>query len=180
MQDRIYFHPCNNSDIRRITAAFTGPRPEKLPAGLDWEKLWESLLHHIEQAIIDGYSLFYTGACRGIDMLAGRCVLSLKDKYPHVMLGCAVPFEGQSNRWPEQDRKEYISLLALADKTEILSAKGGYNAYYFRNQWMISQSSRLIAVYANSGGGTGHTVRCAEKAGLSIVRIDPNLFIRSP
>ena len=114
-------------------------------------------------------------------MLAGRCVLALKDKYPHVTLGCAVPFEGQSNRWSDWDRKEYISLLALADKIEILSATGGYNAYYFRNQWMVNQSSRLIAIYdGKSGGGTGHTVRCAAKAGLTFVRIDPNLFIRSP
>ena len=42
-----------------------------------------------------------------------------------------------------------------------------------RNQYMIAQSTRLIAAYneEESNSGTAQTMRMAEKAGLEIVRI---------
>ena len=45
-------------------------------------------------------------------------------------------------------------------------------------QWMIDHANRLIAVYdGKSGGGTGYSVGFAEKIGVEIIYLNPDMFL---
>jgi len=166
-------------DERHNVAAFTGPRPEKL-GDVNAALLITALDAEIRRAISDGFDTFYDGASRGVDLTAARLVLDLKQEYPHIKLYCALPFDGQSEKWNRQDSGEYRLLLNKADRVETISEVRNKHAYLLRNEHMADRSDRLISVYDDvSGGGTGYTVLYAEKLGLDVVRIDPNNF-RAP
>jgi len=42
-----------------------------------------------------------------------------------------------------------------------------------RNDYMLNNSSLVIALYNGKGGGTGYTVRNAQKKGLETIIIEP-------
>ena len=46
-------------------------------------------------------------------------------------------------------------------------------AMHARNRWMVEHTSRLIAIFDGSPGGTAHTVRLAEARGLDICFLSP-------
>jgi len=166
----------NENDERRHIASFTGPRPEKLgDINIGWLLL--ELNAEIRRTVLDGFDTFYVGMSRGIDMAAARLVLNMKKEHRNIKLHCALPFEGQQNKWNRQDRKEYDLLLKQADKVETVSMTANTGAYLARNQFMVDRSDRLIAVYdGSSGGGTGFTTAYGEKLGADVVYIDPRAF----
>ena len=43
-----------------------------------------------------------------------------------------------------------------------------------RNRWMVEHTSRLIAIFDGSPGGTAHTVRLPETRGLDICFLSPD------
>ena len=47
-------------------------------------------------------------------------------------------------------------------------------AFQQRNEWMVDHSSRLIAIYNGSPGGTRNTIEYAKRKKLEIAIFDPN------
>ena len=47
------------------------------------------------------------------------------------------------------------------------------NCMLERNDYMLNNSSLVIALYNGKGGGTGYTVRIAKKKGLETIIIEP-------
>ena len=47
-------------------------------------------------------------------------------------------------------------------------------AFQQRNEWMVDHSSRLIAIYNGSPGGTRNTIEYAKRKKLEIATYDPN------
>ncbi len=157
------------------TVAFTGPRPEKLPSGLNIFSLKNALTQAIQTAIADGYSVFFSGMSRGVDLLAAECVTQLMECDSNIKLRCAAPFKGQENRWNSADRDHYSQIMSKADRVDCVSANASRRAYLLRNEFMIDRSERLIAVYdGKSGGGTAYTINYAEMMGVEVVYIDPS------
>ncbi len=84
----------------------------------------------------------------------------------------AVPFKDQDNRWPEDSRTKYKSLLLKADKVVTVSP-GGFTAakMQIRNEWMVDRCDVLLALWDGSPGGTGNCIQYAKKVNAKIVNI---------
>ncbi len=163
--------------IREKTVCFSGHRPHKLiTGGASPEKVLpviQSMLYfEITEAIKDGYENFISGMAAGVDLWAARFVLALKNKHPHIKLICAVPYEGQSNNLRGEDLFEYTTIINAASEVITLSESYHRDCFRKRNQFMVDNSSRLIAVVSNYHSGTGQTINYARKNSLDLHIID--------
>ena len=169
------------------TCCFSGHRPEKLVGNGDLNcpelrRLLSVLKLAILETIEEGYTCFLTGMARGIDMWAARFVLEIKVKNPDIKLGCIIPFKGQSDPLCGVERYDYNYILNVADKVVCLSDHYTKGCMKKRNQYLVDNSSKLIAVVSNFMSGTGQTIRYAQYRGkkLRIIDINRNREIFSP
>ena len=153
-------------DRRKHRCCFTGHRPQKLRRPIDDIKV--DLENEILAAIADGYTTFITGMAYGTDIWAGNIVVRLKDRFPELKLIAAVPYPEFSEGWSKEWQEKYERLLGRADLVKTLMPEYSDEAYQMRNQWMVDHSSKVIAVYDGSAGGTRNTIRYARKQGVSV------------
>lgn len=170
-------------NIEIKSAAFTGHRTSKLPHDLVNERL-DKLIRKLKTAIYtlyqDGYTVFYSGMCQGVDLWAAKCVLELKRVRPEVKLICAIPFSSHASLVKGADKLLYDEILNGADESVILkntvSRSEMPRAFNDRNRYMIEHSDALIAVYdlkSGQTGGTANTIKMAQNKGMRIILIDP-------
>ncbi|MGN1106633.1 MAG: SLOG family protein [Huintestinicola sp.] len=164
--------------IREKTVCFTGHRPEKLPSGgADGSgevKVIKSMLYNeISSAADDGFDTFITGMQRGIDLWAGEIVLELAAAR-RLRLIAALPYRDFGKGFKGTDKWNFGRITDSAEMVVIMSETYTPACMKLRNQYMVDNSSRLIAVIGNERSGTGQTVRYAAGQGLDIRRIDLN------
>ncbi len=170
---------------RTRACCFSGHRPEKLPCGYDLhapaaQQLKTALQYEIDRAITDGYDTFLCGMAQGVDTLAAQLILTMRENGTPVQMVAALPCPHQDARWPFAQRQIYRQLLAQIPPTLQFTLCDSYTPYCMngRNLWMVEHSSRLIAVFDGSAGGTANTVRHAQDARIDIVRIHPQTLER--
>ena len=56
-----------------------------------------------------------------------------------------------------------LKLIASADLVKTICPEYSEAAYQVRNQWMVDRSSKCIAVYNGTAGGTRNTIQYARK-----------------
>lgn len=139
---------------------FTGPRPEKM--NTDTKTIKTALKKEIKKLINKDYKYFMTGMSRGIDLIAGQCVVELSKKHD-INLICAIPFLEQEKKWGTSDQIAYNDLLQEARSVICTSEIFDRGSYHKRNRFMIDNSSHVITYYNNSGGGTKYTIEYANK-----------------
>ena len=164
------------------TVAFTGPRPEKLPYALGdvaaVDRLGNVLEEQIISAINRGYTRFFSGMSRGVDLIAADRVLMLRERGCDVALIAAIPYRGQPDEWGDEDRAEHARILGLCDGQEILSEMFTARCYNCRNRYMVERADLLMAIYdGHSGGGTENTLDFAVQKGIPIVLIHPGTLV---
>ena len=153
---------------RRLhTCCFTGHRPGKLRTPEAEIRAW--LEKQIGRAVADGYDTFITGCAMGVDLWAGEAVLRKREENPAVRLVAAIPWPGMAEHWEKEWRDRFREVIARADEAVTICDRYHKYVYSQRNIWMVDRSSRLIAFYNGLPGGTGSTVRYAEKCGLEVV-----------
>lgn len=153
------------------TCCFTGHRPESLYLNADDGEIYSRILKAVENAVLDGYTVFMCGGCRGGDFLFADAVLYAKTKYPEIKLCFALPCSDQANLWERADRDNYSRLLDSADEIVCLSEKFTNGCMQKRNRYMVDRSTLLIAAYNGSAGGTEYTFNYATKKHLRIVNV---------
>ena len=159
----------DEQEKRKHRCAFAGHRPEKL--NIDKKTVCQLLEKEIIKAYNDGFNVFVSGGARGVDMWAAEIVLSLKESCEDMKLICAIPFPNYDSRWYYEDRAELQAILNAADLV-VTVCKGYYDGcYQVRNEWVISHSSRLIAVWDGKPSGTGNAVRYAQEQGKEIINL---------
>ena len=158
----------NGTEKRLQTCCFTGHRPGKLQSPEEEIRRW--LEKQVDRAVKDGYRYFITGCAMGVDIWAGQAVLRKREEDPSVRLIAATPWPGMADHWEKTWREQYRELIARADETVTVCEHYHRCVYKMRNIWMVDRSSRLIAYYNGFPGGTGNTVRYAEKCGLEVVQ----------
>ena len=169
---------------RASACCFSGHRPEKFPfavheASAGLVDLRAALEAAVRSAVHDGYRLFVTGMSRGFDLWAAETVLHLRDEL-QIQLLCAVPFDGQPNRWPAAWRAAYSDVLLQADLVHSLAREYTPDCFFVRNCFMVEGSSRLICWHNGTSGGTKFTMQCAKRRGLEIVNLaDPQLSFQN-
>jgi uncharacterized phage-like protein YoqJ len=175
--------------------AFTGHRPQKLPAGAGRVALQEAISAALQRAsakYAETHQLVViSGGAEGVDTDAAREAAKLG--IPYIV---AVPFKGQSSKWSPDAQATYEKMCKLADSKfaqllgkdcarveggTVILDEGGYEyaKYGKRDRWMVDHCDALIAVYDGSPSGTGRTYDYAKSVGKPIVRINPNDF-RNP
>lgn len=162
------------------SACFTGHRPNKLN-GYDpknnKELLWrlhETIMFHIE---VYGVRTFVTGMALGIDQWAAKIVLKIKEtQYPKLKLVCAIPCKNHSSKWSKQSQKEWQGIVDKADQV-IYTSEDEYRPELMqkRNEWMVDNTERIIAVWDGTPGGTANCVRYAykKKGKNCITKVNP-------
>lgn len=129
------------------------------------EKLREEIIKCIE----NGYSTFYSGFAKGVDLIFADVVVDLKKEYPHIKLEAAIPYRGRLNT----KDKEFHRLLKECSKVHVLAEKYVKSTLLNRNRFMVQNSDTLIAVYdGREKGGTLFTIRYAHAIKKRVVLID--------
>lgn len=159
------------------TCCFTGPRPKNYPWENDKEceaKIAEKLNIAVQEAIKRGYRHFISGMAAGIDLLAAKIVLQLREDMLErgIVLEAAIPFPDQPRRWKEQTKREYASILSRCDKVHYIADAFSLEAYKKRDKYMVDKSSLLIAVEGKPNGGTARTIAYARRLNREIVLLN--------
>lgn len=152
------------------TVCFSGHRPEKLP-GKGKENCAETIFirnllrSRIEESISEGYTVFYSGVARGIDLWAAQIVLELRKSHPEISLVCVKPVENQGHNFPEDDKRLYEHIIRHADRVVCTSEEYSRSCYTVRNRYMVDNAGKLIAFVNNYRSGTGQTINYARRLG---------------
>lgn len=166
--------------MNKKIVCFTGPRPYKLPWGENEEapacinlkaRLYEAIL----KAFHNGSNHFISGMALGIDTIAAKLVLALKNQFPHasISLEAAIPYRKQSIFWSQEQRKTYNEICRSADKITIISDEYTPFCLMQRNKYMVDAASRVIAVDSGRPGGTAETISYAKKRNKEIIILVP-------
>ena len=152
-------------DIDRAhCCCFTGHRPEKL--FLPEAELKAMLGHQIDAAIADGYDTFISGMARGIDVYAAEEVMARLDR--DIKLVCVCPYHDSYMKFGAPWRERCVAIAAHAAMQISVCDHYISSCFSKRNAWMVSNSSRLIAVFDGTRGGTYGTIARAAKCGLDV------------
>ena len=159
---------------KRISCAFTGHRPAKLPWGyLETDPRCILLKRHIanaaEAAYQEGYRHFLCGMAQGCDLYFCESIMALREAHPEITLEAAIPCPTQANAWPPDQRARYARLVASCDYETVVSAQYTTSCMHRRDRYMVDHVSLLIAAFDGSTGGTRYTVEYALRRGVSIV-----------
>ncbi len=157
----------NESDINLSrSCCFSGHRPDKLI--MPEYELCALLRREIAAAISDGYTTFISGMARGVDICAAEEVLAASCLHPEIQLICAYPYSGSTEAFARSWRERARTVSKRASLCVNVCDSYSKGCYMRRNDWMVSHSSRLIAVFNGTRGGTHSTVARAIKRGLDI------------
>lgn len=116
------------------------------------------LKEEIEQAIADGYTTFITGMAEGVDLFFAELVIEQKAQHPELFLEAAIPY---NNRLKSTDPL-FRKCFAGCDGVRVQQNEYSSDCFMNRNRYMVSLSSRVIAVYdGREKGGTFFTMRYA-------------------
>lgn len=162
------------ADLRPVTCCFSGYRIEKMPfrnegcpAALE---LFTALDAAVAEAAADGCTRFLSGMSTGFDLWAAEAVLRARAALP-VQLLCAVPFDGQADRFPLEWKRRFNRCLLAADKVYALSRS--YHAGALPRAtglwWMRRQGSSVTMM--DGRAVRLQTVHMAEQSGLKIVNL---------
>lgn len=161
------------------TCCFTGHRPQNFSFKFDEThpdciRIKDALKKCIKELITNyNVSHFISGMALGVDIWAAETVLSLKQEFPHITLGSALPCETQAVKWNLESRERYYSILAKCDKETMLQKHYTPSCMNDRNKYMVDNSDYVITVWNGSGSGTGSTVKYALSKDKAVICIDP-------
>ena len=142
-----------------MIAAFTGHRPERLRGRI------VPVSSAIQGFLIkESPSKVISGMAPGVDQLAAGWSRAL-----HIPWTAAVPFAGQSSRWPKAHQDMYVHLLESAETIEVISERYHKGVYDIRDRWMVDRCDVLAAVWdGKTYGGTYNTIEYAKSIGREI------------
>ena len=160
-------------DNKRISCSFTGHRsiPESdKPALL--LRLKSTVLYLISQGVKE----FHCGGALGFDTLAATVVFDVARSHDDVKLILELPYENQSEKWKDSDKRIYEFIKSKADEINIHSPnpKDKEQAVKFlllRNRIMIGKSHYCVCYAKHDKGGTAYSVNYAKLHDRHIINL---------
>lgn len=166
------------TELRDLTCCFTGHRPNKLAWGYQEEdprclamKRW--MAQAIQQAWDAGYLRFICGMALGCDLSFCEAALDFRQTHPELILEAAIPCPQQADRWRPEQKQRWQNLVEQCSHKTVLSPVYSRWCMLQRDRYMVDHSSRIIAVFNGTPGGTMQTLTYAMRKKLDIVRLDP-------
>lgn len=117
-----------------------------------------------------GINEFYCGMALGFDLLAARCIVKLKNKYPVRLIAC-IPCPEQDKYFSFFEKAEYKKLLQKADETVLISETYTRYCMHQRNRYMVDHAQYLLCYLREESGGTYYTYKYAKDKNLNIVEV---------
>ena len=154
---------------RKHRVCFTGHRPEKI--NLSERQIKKLLRSVITKSIEEGYTTYISGMARGFDLWAADVVLEAQERNSDIHLICALPIKDFERMWPSAEQKHYRDILSKADYIKVVSEHYSRSCFQARNMYMVDHSSRVIAAYNGSTGGTLNTINYAKKSNVDVINI---------
>ncbi len=148
----------------RKSCALTGHR--EISEKFDVNTVYDCL----ESLILDGCDTFFCGMAQGFDLLALGCLADLKTKY-RIFIEACIPFEGQEEHYPAEEKAQYRRLLAWCDRKTVFFESYRNGCYLARNRYMIDCADVVLAYCMKETGGTAYTVRYAEQKKVPVIKI---------
>lgn len=147
--------------MKRKTCCITGHR--EIPMG--WKAYIRGRLAlEVYHAVTEGYSHFICGFASGTDLIFADRVVKEK-RWQRIVLEAAIPYQGRL-KTPDA---EFHRLLKHCDIVKVHAPNYWPQCYMTRNQYMVDQSSLVIAVHdGRETGGTAATMRYAQSQGIEI------------
>lgn len=154
----------------------TGHRPDKL-YGYDISDIrYLFLKQKIKKILIDKQATEgITGMAMGADMIFALAIIDLKDEGYNIKLRCAIPCLKHTSKWfDKKTLNMYNYILSRADEKIIVSERN-YDNFVMqqRNEYMVDNSDKIIAVYNGSSGGTKNCIDYALSKNKEIIHITP-------
>ncbi len=165
--------------MKRLSCAFTGHRPQKLPWRYDESsegciKLKGVLTSQITKLVENGVTEFLSGMALGVDTICSELILAQREKKTALKLHCILPCVGQDAKWSASARERYRSILEQADSIVYVNRSYQKTCMLERDRFLVEWSDYLLAVYNGElRRGTAATVRYAKNLGRKIILIDP-------
>ena len=162
---------------RETSCCFSGHRPVRLPWGANEADprclaLKEQIREALDGIYAGGYRHFLCGMAIGCDMYFADAVIALREKHPDVTLEAAIPCDSQAERWNRKQQARHAELLRLCDSVTYVSHSYTPNCMMRRNEYLIDNSSLLLACFTGRSGGTMKTILYAQRSGIRTVIID--------
>ena len=149
--------------LKNRTCSFTGHR--ELGESFSKEKLKEK----IKEIIKKGYDVFLNGMAIGFDSECMEALFALKDEGENIKVCAVVPCVDQSKTFSAECKERYDYFLSRADYIVKEDRTYFKNCMLLRNNFLIDNSSLLLAYYdGRKKGGTYYTVNRAKKSGIDI------------
>lgn len=166
-------------NMKNIACCFTGHRDTKL-AWKETEIEFLTFRQELEQAILtkiqQGCTTFYVGMAKGFDIWAAQMVINKKRIDKSLKLIAVIPYPEVQKGWSDQWQEKYQEVLRYADEAIITGEHYSANCFHIRITYMVDHSAHIIALYDHTIiGGTANTVLYAQKKGLDMLVINPNI-----
>lgn len=149
---------------RTTTAAFTGHRHYNGSRNSELEAAIRGLYAR-------GYRDFLCGMAVGFDIEAAEVALTLRKELAGLKVVAVVPFEGMQRRFSESWQERFERIIAEADRCITLAPRYSVEVYAVRNNFLVDNSSAVIAYFDGTKGGTAYTVRRALKSLSQIINL---------
>ncbi len=155
----------------QLILAATGHRPEKL--GGYAPHLFRATRAYAMACLYElRPSEVISGMALGWDMAIADAAITLG-----IPVRAAIPFRGQEATWPEGSQQRYHRLLSQAVK--VIEVSDPPDEYHFtfsdvfqrRNEYMVDECDRLLALWDGSPGGTANCVRYAEQVKCATLNV---------
>lgn len=144
----------------------TGHRPNKL--GGYSQEAQDKLVTLARVALLElKPASVITGMALGWDTAVAIACQKLAIPYT-----AAIPFRGQQLAWPAQSQRQWEELLEDAMNVKIV-CEGEYAPWKMqvRNEWMVDNADRVLALWNGTKGGTANCVAYAEKKSKPIINL---------
>lgn len=148
----------------------TGHRPNKLYDAYPERPGYKLLVSFAEYCInkyINEIDSFGSGMALGWDMAVAQACINLD-----ISLIACVPFKGQECQWPTKTQNYYNLLLSKAAQV-IYVCEAGYAAWKMqkRNEFMVDNSHKQLALWNGTKGGTANCVKYANDKEIEVINV---------
>ena len=124
-----------------------------------------------EDLIAQGVTDFLSGGALGFDQTAASFILAKREMGRPVRLIFALSCRDHEKFWGEAERELYFHLLGEADEIVYLSDRYSDGCMKQRDRYLIERSSHCVCALLNPLSGTEQAVRCARRAGVTVINV---------
>jgi len=160
-------------DNKRISCSFTGHRNL---TDSERASLIPSLKSTVLYLISMGVKEFHCGGALGFDTLAATVVFDVARDREDIKLILELPYENQSAKWKDSDKRIYEFIKSKADEINVHSPlprdkEQAIKALLLRNRIMIDKSHYCVCYHKHEKGGTAYTVNYAKLHDVQLINL---------